>query len=316
MTSLFKQRNFSDFFSDTIAFLKENGKDFFKNYIIINGVFLMILMVMIYFITKVYFESFLGGMNNPDQASMLSDLMQENAVLLVIISLIFGIIIILISMLSYAYPIVYMDLYEINQGKKIELQQIIQALKNNTGRLFVFFLGSLFIVLPLLIITFVVCVLLCFILIGIPLLFIVLPAFISWYSISFFDYLTNKSSFFGSLSNGFRIVKCQFWAVVGGTFLMVVVIQILQSIVIFVPYMAGLAYYFASAEGLSSQNATEAFGFMTILVAIVFILSILISYLLNNFLIVSQGMMYYSGRELDENNQAFLQINNIGNNFE
>ncbi len=316
MNTLFKHRNFSDFFTDTIAFFKENWNIFFRNYLIINGAFLMTLMILIYIVTKVFFESLFGSINNPKQASIFSDLMQDNALLFVAITVVFILIIILISVLSYAYPIIYMDLYEKNRGYKISTSQIIQELKKNAGRLFMFFLGSLFVVLPLAIIIFGICALLCFILIGFPMLFIFGPTFISWYCICFFDYLTNKVSFFESLSSGYKLVKSQFWAIVGGTFLAIMVVQILQSIVVMVPYLGGLAYFFASTEEFNGLQSTESFSFMTILVAVVFILSLLISYLLNNFLIVSQGMMYYSARELTENKQANSQIDNIGSDFE
>jgi len=48
---LYKSRDFSAFFQDTFAFLKQNGKHYFKHYFIVNGIFLMILMVLGYFFT-------------------------------------------------------------------------------------------------------------------------------------------------------------------------------------------------------------------------------------------------------------------------
>ena len=43
---LYKSRGFGEYFQDTFAFLKQNGKHLFKHFFIINGIFLLILMVI------------------------------------------------------------------------------------------------------------------------------------------------------------------------------------------------------------------------------------------------------------------------------
>ena len=111
------------------------------------------------------------------------------------------------------------------------------------------------------------------------------------------------------------MVKSQFWAVVGGTFLILMILQILQSIVTMIPYFIGIVYFLASQEEMQKQSA-DHMGIFAVFIAVIFILAILSSYIFNNFLIVSQGMMYYSGREIDENNHSISQIDNIGQSFE
>ena len=58
---LYKSRDFSAFFQDTFTFLKQNGKHYFKHFFIVNGIFLLILMVIGYFLTKFYSEFLFGG---------------------------------------------------------------------------------------------------------------------------------------------------------------------------------------------------------------------------------------------------------------
>ena len=56
MFQLFKERNFSDYINDTFLFFKVQGKHFFKSYFTINGPFLLIAVVLIYFFTKIYMD--------------------------------------------------------------------------------------------------------------------------------------------------------------------------------------------------------------------------------------------------------------------
>ena len=57
MFQLYKKRDFSELVGDTFGFFKLEGKNYFKNYFIINGSLLLLLVVIIYFFTK---EEFFG----------------------------------------------------------------------------------------------------------------------------------------------------------------------------------------------------------------------------------------------------------------
>ena len=50
MFQLYKKRDFNELVSDTFDFFKIHGKNYFKNYFIINGGFLLILVVLLYFV--------------------------------------------------------------------------------------------------------------------------------------------------------------------------------------------------------------------------------------------------------------------------
>lgn len=66
MFQLFKNRDFGDYISDTFGFFRQTGKHFMKIYFTINGIPLMIMMVLSYFLFKVYFDILKTGMSGQD----------------------------------------------------------------------------------------------------------------------------------------------------------------------------------------------------------------------------------------------------------
>ena len=179
MFILFKKRGFSEYISDTITFFKTFGKHYFKNYFIINGGFLLILMVLVYFIFKVYWEVVFSAMGNPN-SNYLENYFSNNAVLFIGSLLLFVILAVILSLLNFAFPVLYIQLIEKNNGSDFTTADLIMSLKENFSRLLKFFLGLVFIILPLMMVVFVLLILMVFIVIGIPLFFIVGPAFLAW----------------------------------------------------------------------------------------------------------------------------------------
>jgi hypothetical protein len=49
---LYKKRDFSAYIGDTMQFLKQFRKDFFRNYMVINGALLLVVCVIYYFLFK------------------------------------------------------------------------------------------------------------------------------------------------------------------------------------------------------------------------------------------------------------------------
>ena len=317
MIQIFKIRNFSDYFSDTISFFKASGRHFFRNYFIINGGFMMLLVAMIYFVVKFYVDALTAnaGINNNANVNSFETFFEQNIAVFIVFIVIFIVLIIILSILNFAFPILYLNLYQKNNGNNFNTKQIIVELKNNVGRLFVFTLGTIFVYVPFFAIIIGVCVMLCFIIVGFPLLMVVVPALYSCISIAFYDYLSKKSSFFEAFSVGLQAVKTDFWAIIGGTFLMIIIVQVLQTVVTLIPYFIGIAYFFFSADHLAS-NQNKALSFLSIIMTIVFMISTIAGYIANNLLVVAQGMMYYSSREKLENHASDDLINKIGTDFE
>ncbi len=318
MFELYKKRDLSANFSDTTTFFKSFGKHYFKNYLVINGIFLMVLVVLIYFISKVYMELLFSGISNAqNNPNYLMAYFNNNISMIIGSFAITFLLIVILSMLNISFPVIYLKLFEKNNSDNFETQEIINGLKANIGKMIVFFLGSLFIILPLAIIIFGLLFLLCFILIGIPLIIIVGSAFMSWITLSYYEYILKDIGYFTALANGFRLVKQQFWTIVGTTFLMMMLTQIIQGFITMIPYVLSLIWMFVSTKNLQETGSqTDTFSTMGILLAVIMVFSVLLSYIFNNFILVNQGLIYYGLQEEKENNSTKSQIDLIGTDIE
>lgn len=314
MIPLFKKRTFSDFLSDSFSFFKQEGKHFLKNYFVINGIFLMILIVLFYFMFKVYFEALTSNLNSVNPSfNFIEDYFLSNIGLVIGAIASFFFLIIFLTLLNFAFPIAYLKLYEKNKGVKFSTSEIIAEMKSKIGKILLFFLLSFLIIIPLVFILMAVLVMLSFILIGIPLLIISIPTLSSLMILSLYEYLNSNKGFFGSIQIAIGYLKKQFWPIVGSTMIMYMIVQVVLSLISMIPYIIGLISLFSDIENQNEGNALASLG---ILMSFVFVISILANYILNNLLIVNQGMIYYSSREYLENNSSLSDIESIGNNFE
>ncbi len=318
MFELYKKRDLSANFSDTTTFFKTFGKHYFKNYFVINGIFLMILVVLIYFISKVYMELIFSGITNmQNNPNYLMAYFNNNMALIVGGFIATLLLIVILSMLNISFPVIYLKLYEKTGNTDFSTQEIISGLKVNVGKMILFFLGCLFIIMPIAFIVLGLLFLLCFILIGIPLLIIVGFAFMSWITLSYYEYILKNVGFFTALSRGFGLVKQQFWTTVGTTFLMMMLTQIIQGFITMIPYVISMIWMFVSTQDIQAQTSkADIFSTMGILVAVIMVFSVLLSYVFNNFILINQGLIYYSLQEEKENNSTKSQIDLIGTDFE
>jgi hypothetical protein len=312
MFELYKKRDLSANFSDTTTFFKSFGKHYFKNYFVINGIFLMVLVVLIYFISKIYMEVLFSGITNMQKnPNYLMAYFNNNIPFTIAGFAITFLLIVILSMLNISFPVIYLKLFEKNNNNNFETQEIINGLKANVGKMIVFFLGCLFIIMPLAFIVLGLLFLLCFILIGIPLLIIVGFAFMSWITLSYYEYILKDVGYFRALANGFHLLKQQFWTIVGTTFLMI------QGFITMIPYVLSMIWMFVSTKNIQEPaSRSDTFSTMGILMAVIMVLSVLLSYVFNNFILINQGLIYYSLQEEKENNSTKSQIDLIGTDLE
>lgn len=307
MFELFKKRDLASFITDTISFFKLEGKTFFKNYFIINGPLLAVLVICMYLLGGSLFTDVFQ--NNTNLETLLGEDVAYSAlwlILLIITSIIFSII-------AYTFPILYLQ--NMANGIEHSSNTYLKQLKSVSGRAIVFALGSFFLIIPLLLICLFISVLLSFILIGIP-LFIILSAFsISWTCVAYYEYTSNGTSFFNAYGKAFDTIKSSFWPIIGNTLIVYFIIQIITSIVSFLPQSY---YYFKLFTSLNEGTSIESELsplFITVM-GISMIVSVLISFVSTNFLLVNQGLIYYSGKEKEKSFNAFNSIEEIGSNEE
>ncbi|UPT69748.1 MAG: hypothetical protein M0D53_11355 [Flavobacterium sp. JAD_PAG50586_2] len=310
MFQLFKQRDFGEYISETFQFFRQTGKHYLKNYFTICGILLMLLSVLTYFLFQVYFDFFLnvGRINN--NLDFVQNFAENNSVLIVLGGVFIFLFIVLLSMLTYSIPVIYMDLYAKKSGSNFGTKEILLKFKAEFGRILLFFLGLIFIVTPFLMIIFVLLVLLCFILIGIPLLLFAIPTAVSWISLSFYEYLNHKKNFFSALGAGFGHVKAQYFPNIGSLMVMYMIVQIGMSVFTIFPYAFGMASIVTSSQNDAAPE--DSLSTVKIMLTIVMVVSMLMSYILNNLLLVHQGLVYYSSIENNENISSKDSIDLIG----
>lgn len=311
MFQLYKQRSFSDLINDTFLFFKSTGKNYFRNYFIINGGILLILILLIYIVSKVFFDGLFSSFGTPNAVQIVEDYFSDNLGYFIATSIVTGIVIILLTMLSYSFPVIYLKLMETNE--KPETSQIAAALKAKAGKIIIFALLSLVTFIPIAAICTAICTILVFVLIGIPLFIIVVAALTCWIFLSFFDYLNNDTDYFTAMGNGYRMLMNKFWHYTGVTAIFFLIVYIVHSIISFIPYFIGMFSMFTERINDSENMDLSFFGIMML---ITIILSVLLSFVLTNLTIINQGIIYYSSLENQQNTTLHSDIDQIGTDSE
>lgn len=315
MFQLFKKRNFGDLIGDTFTFFKTFGKHYYRNYFIINGGFLLLLLVLVFFLVKIFYEGAISNLGKTDQPEF-ANYITSNIPIFIGLGLLAAIAALFLSILSYAYPVAYLKLLE--NKTDFTTEEIINVIKSKIGKIVVFFIASLFIMLPLMAIIMLLCIGLVFIIIGIPLLFIVIPAMISWISLCFYGYISTDKGYFEALGDAFKLIKQKFWPCVGSTAVMYMITQIIVGFFTMVPYMIGIFSFLSgidTPQGAGKLGA-ENFSFFMIMMGITMVLSMVMNFIFQNFILINQGIIYYSLREENENNTPKSEIDLIGQQSE
>lgn len=309
MFQLFKNRDFGDYISDTFGFFRQTGKHFMKIYFTINGIPLMIMLVLSYFLFKVYFDILKTGMSGQD-ISGFENSMSDSFPFIAVLAIFFFLFLIFMSMLNYTVPVIYLDLYDKKKGNNFSVGDVVSALKSNFGKMLIFFIASLFVITPILIIVFILLFLLVFIIIGIPLLLFAIPTVFSWIALSYYEYINFDKGYFEALSDGFSKMKSQYFPIVGSLMLIYIIIQVTMTVFTMIPYAIGMISMFTSLE--QNPGSTDGLATFGIMMSIVMVITILMSYILNNLMLINQGLAHYSRRENDENIMAQDSIDLIG----
>lgn len=314
MFQLFKDRNFNDYLNDTFQFFRLQGKHFFKLYFVINGGLLLIASVFIYFFSKMYFEFLTSVMNgNAVGPEIAGNYFNENFgvfITMIVAAILFFIV---ISMLQFAFPVVYLDLYDSKKGADFTVQDVLNALKKKLPKILKFIIGCIFIIFPITIILMGLNMLLCFIIIGFPLFLISFPAIVSWVNLSFYYYMNSEEGFFSAIGDGFDTIKGQFWPIVLSTLVIFIIYYVGTTVITMIPYFIGIASMFTSLE---SGDTSETFSKIAIMVTVVMVVSIIVNYILNNLVLINQGMIYYSHIENTESSVSNNSIDLIGTDSE
>lgn len=303
---LYKKRDFSAYIGDTMQYLKQFGKNFLKNYLVINGALMLVWSLVYYFM----FRSSMQNMLNMQKPSANPFSMYTNDMgSFFSMGAIFFVVMIVFSIFTIAYPMAHMKLIKETDRDTFTPSEIFIEMKGYAARIFLFGLISMFTLLPLAMIIFALGVVLCFILVGIPLLLLSIPTIMAWYMQALYVYMEEEVGFFGAVGEGRRIVFSNYWSIIGSTVALLFAVSILGSTITMIPSMMSIATLISSGGAPSPVNLSPT-------MTAIYILGTIVSYVLYNILYVHQGIIYYSSQEATEHYDAYSEIDNIGKNEE
>lgn len=308
---LYKSRGFGEYFQDTFAFLKQNGKHLFKNFFIINGLFLLILMVMGYFFSKFYTEVIFGSLIY-DSPSVIDDYMNENAGLFILLLVVFIIVALIAGVISYSFIPIYLKLYTERDGKNFNATDLIKSYKANIGKIMLYLICGIILGFLVFLIAGIASFVLTITIIGILLIPLVIGAVSLLYQGALMEYLNNKKGIWDSFGYSWKLMTSKFWAAIGCVGLFYLMSYIAQQVVSLIPYIFGMINLFTEIEPGVNPDPNDIGKSVTILMLAIFLLSFLVSSFLNLIVQLNQGVVFYSLKEEHENINTKSDIDLIG----
>lgn len=319
MMQFYKKRDFGTFISDSFNFFKLYGKNYFKNYILLNGLLLILMVTVFIFGYKEMFSQLFGS-NMNGNSYYFQQYFEDNAGMLVAVGLLTFLLFLLLMIVNYLYPVFY--LRRLSRGEeKIKTDDILSDFKSNAGRIGILCLGMVFIVTPLSFIIAGISYALILIIIGLFIMLLVYPTLFNVVTFLMYDYFNSERGFFESLSYAIRSQfsyangreKSPYWKYWGATTIVFLIMYTVTTIFTFIPMILFYSSILTSApDGNFEQNPFQ--GTMGILFFVIYGISMLLSFFLSNILYINSGLMYYDSRADLHQKVELAEIETIGNN--
>lgn len=315
----YQKRNFGKLVSDTFIFFKENGRNYFKNFFLLNGLLLILLVIVFLFGYRELFSQLFGS-NIWGEAFHFEAYFQENQSMLIIISILIFILFLALLILSYSYPIFYMKRRSESGSNKIKVDDILNDIKSNIGRLSKLWLGLIFIVFPTALVIFSTSYLLVFLVIGFFLLLLVMPAVMNVVNFLMYDYLHTDKRFFKALGYAIQSQfsypkghdKTPFWKYWGSTSVIYFIMQTATSILTFLPMVIYFMTAFVIPESTGELQGDPFSDGLNVVFYVLYAVSILVSFIVMNVLFVNAGLLYYDSRTDLHREIDLSEIDTIG----
>jgi hypothetical protein len=299
---LLKRRKFSDIFNDTFTLLMEDGKHFFKNYFILNGLPLLFFLILVYFLSTTFYG--LGTYQQGDSAEIFMEYTKENSGLFIFLGILSFIFMIIFAIIQYSFVPIYLMLYQKNNGANFTAKEIFDVMfKQKLGRIIIFILASILvgilIAIPLIIIMFISI----FTIVG----FFFVIAFVAiWFNNALMEYLNSDKGVFACFSYGYQLILVRFWDYVGAIGLFILMTSFISG---------GLSLVTSILTMTLSANAAnqeERSLFLTLAMIFSFVISKMVSIFVQTVVQLAQGIVYYSAKEETENIATKSEIDKIG----
>ncbi len=279
---LLQERDFSAFFTDTFQFIKENFVHLLTNYLIVNGLFLLLHFALNY-------------MTDVENMMNFGPLYFVN----LLVSLIMWFV-------SVSFAVIYMTLYNQKDGTNFNYRDIINYFGQNIGKILLFFLISLVMAIPLFIAFYIVMILFAITIVGILAIPLVYAAFYLWFAMTFYEYMNTNKGYFDAMGYGFSLFMKKFWATTGSSALVFLIIFVIVGLIV------GAFGLFGSFAGINFQDPESVMEMVAIFRSPGAVLVILVYTILFQFAQVNPGIIYFSQKEAFEGIKAKTNIDDIG----
>ncbi|KAA0128813.1 DUF4013 domain-containing protein [Chryseobacterium sp. SN22] len=319
MMQFYKKRDFGTFISDSFTFFKLYGKNYFKNFILLNGLLLILMVIVMVFGFREFF-GVLFGSNISGQSYYLEQYLSDNVGLFVILGIFLFILSTALITINLLFPVFYMK--RVAEGNiLIKTDDILSDFKTHIRKVFKLYLGLILLVMPAATVLFGISYILILIIIGLALMLFVVPNLFNTVTFLCYDYFNGNRGFFESLSYAIRSQfsypngreSSPYWKYWGSTLIMGLLFYIVSSIFTAVPMIIYFAKLTTTApDGNFEQNPLD--GSFGILFFFMYGISSLVSTLLMNVLYVNSGLMYYDSRTDLHQKMELAEIETIGSN--
>lgn len=319
MMQFYKNRDFGTFISDSFGFFRIYGKNYFKNYILLNGLLLILMVVVVIF---GYWELLMQifGSNMSGNSSYLENYFEDNLGMFIVVGLLTFVLFVVLMIVNYLYPVFYLKRLAAGETK-ISMDDILTDFKNNTKKIGILCLGMIFIVTPPAFIVLGVSYALVLVLIGIPIMLFVFPTVMNIVNFLMYDVFNSKRGFFESLSYSIRAQfsyangreKSPYWKYWGATLVLFIIMYVITTIFTMIPMVIFFATMMTTEpDGNFEQNPFS--GVMGILFFVMYGFSLLVSFFLSNLMYVNSGLIYYDSRRDLHQQVELAEIDTIGSN--
>lgn len=272
----YKRRGFSALIGDTFTFFKKYARNFFSNYLIVNGA--------IFAATGIIFAAMLIL-----RASSSLSFGLGSAALFILVLLLLSFFLMLFVI---CFPIAYTQLLEEAPYRMdISAKEIFDKIRVMLPRAFTFGFISIFVIgIPYMFILWGVFR----VLRGEPVLLQLVSAFMSTFMVLFLQqfmliYIKDKMDYFPALEKVINQLKVGFWDKFGATFVMALIISAITTAGVFVPIVIYMV-----ALGLSGFEATVG---NTILIFILLLIIITVVFVVSNFQTFLQILIHFGEKD-------------------
>ena len=274
-------------------------------------------LLSIFFYREFFMQIFVA--NAGGESYLFESYFSNNWPILVLVGSIAFILLFIIAVVVYTFPIFYMK--RLGENQTISTDNLLTDMRKNVGKFFMFCLLTVIIVMPVMMIFIAISSFLMMILIGFFLFILMMPAFYNVLYLTLYDYMSTDKGYFAALSYSARSVfgnmfdssRTKFWKYWGSTLVLGIIIYIISMAFSMIPYFMIIGNMSLNPNYDQINDPSTIFsGVMGIVFFVSYGISVLISSIVYNLMAVNAGFMYYDSRKDLHRELDINEIDTIG----